>query len=84
MDTRRPWIFNTQNSLVRTVPNVVRRLFANARRAIRLFGATTVSKVLLAWRMTRYPLTVTHVVTPILGHTLHLIRQRNLSRNWTS
>ena len=39
MDTRPPWIFNIQNSLVRTVPNVVRRLFANARRAIRLFGA---------------------------------------------
>ena len=83
MDTRPPWIFNIQNSLVRTVPNVVRRLFANARRAIRLFGATTMSKVLLAW-MTRYLFTVTHVVTPILGHTLHLIRQRNLSRNWTS
>ena len=30
------------------------------------------------------PLTATHAVTPIPGHKLHLIRQRNLSRNWIS
>ena len=38
----------------------------------------------LAGVMTRYPLTVTHAATPILGHNLHLIRQGDLSRNWTS
>ena len=71
-------------SLVRTVPSVVRRLFASARRASRLFGATTMSEVFLAGVMTRYPLTVTHAATPILGHNLHLVRQGDLSRNWTS